>query len=295
MHQLAVFGSRGEPARLPVLRVNLARLQCELVGPLVVRDVFAMLKDHGRVEVIGGDRGPTGIENLLHARAAFCIAWEELAQLTQLSPRKDLKFVAEDLVRLTSDVDEGARRAKFIIGDLQSLTTSQRGVEQVDLARAVNQTLALLKPRTGPGVRIDTQLDPVAPVTARAGQLEQVLVNLVDNALRAVGPNGHLLVKLEAAETRFRLIVKDDGPGMTAEVKKQALEPFFTTRAPGEGSGMGLAIVAAIVSGHQGTVTLNSEPGAGTEIVIDLPLRPELPSREVAAVKRAGSRDEDRF
>ncbi|MDP1922248.1 MAG: HAMP domain-containing sensor histidine kinase [Myxococcales bacterium] len=219
----------------------------------------------------------------------------ELAQLTQLSPRKDLKFVAEDLVRLTSDVDEGARRAKLIIGDLQSLTTSQRGVEQVDLARAVNQTLALLKPRTGPGVRVDTQLEPLPLVTARAGQLEQVLVNLVDNALRAVGPHGHVLVKLEAAETRFRLIVKDDGPGMTAEVKKQALEPFFTTRAPGEGSGMGLAIVAAIVSGHQGTVTLNSEPGAGTEIVIDLPLRPELPSREVAAVKRAGARDEDRF
>ena len=202
---------------------------------------------------------------------------DELTLLTQLSPRKDLRFVAEDLARLTNDVGEGARRAKLIIGDLQSLTaTSNRGVEQVDLARAVNQTISLLKPRTGPGVRIETTLVAVPTVMARAGQLEQVLVNLVDNALRAVGEHGVIRVKLDLVAAGIRLVVADDGPGMLPEVRRQALEPFFTTRLPGEGSGMGLAIVAAIVRGHQGTLTLNSEPGQGAEVVIELPLHVEL-------------------
>lgn len=201
----------------------------------------------------------------------------ELEQLTRLAPEKDLKFVATDLARLTGDVGEGARRAKLIIGDLQSLTAaSQRGVEQVDLGRAIGQTLALLQPRKGPGVSIVTDLSPVPLLTARAGQLEQVLVNLVDNALRAVGDQGTIRVGLTADGERVRLSVADDGPGMTPEVRRQALEPFFTTRAPGEGSGLGLAIVAAIVRGHRGTLTLKSQPGHGTEVVAELPLVSDL-------------------
>lgn len=202
---------------------------------------------------------------------------EELAQLTRLSPRKDLKFVAEDLARLTADVGEGARRAKLIIGDLQSLTaTSHRGVEEVDLARAINQSIALLAPRTGPGVRIETAIAAVPPVAARAGQLEQVVVNLVDNALRAVGERGVISVALENRPGGVHLEVKDDGPGMAPEVRKQAFEPFFTTRQPGEGSGMGLAIVAAVIRGHQGTIELESAPGQGTKVIIELPLKADL-------------------
>lgn len=202
---------------------------------------------------------------------------EDLARLTRLSERKDLAYVATDLARLTADVAEGARRAKLIIGDLQGLTaTSQRSVEEVDLARAVRQTLSLLEPRKGPQVQVEAQLGDLPPVTARAGQLEQVLVNLVDNALRAVGERGTVRVTASAAGERVRLEVSDDGPGMTDEVRQHALEPFFTTRAPGEGSGLGLAIVATVVKDHQGTLKLDSAPGRGTRVTIELPARQEL-------------------
>jgi signal transduction histidine kinase len=202
---------------------------------------------------------------------------EEVRALTRLAERKDLAFVAEDLARLTSDIGEGARRVQLIITDLQSLTAAaQRGIERVELHRIVRQTVSLLEARVPSAVQLDTVLNPVSPLPARAGQLEQVLVNLTDNALRAVSDRGKVRIFVGEAEGQAIVRVTDDGPGMTAEVKAQAFEPFFTTRPAGEGSGLGLAIVASIIRGHRGTVALTSEPGHGTEVELRLPIRAGL-------------------
>jgi signal transduction histidine kinase len=202
---------------------------------------------------------------------------DELFHLTHLTDQKDLSFVADDLSRLTVDIGEGARRAHLIISDLQGLTTAaQRGVEQVNLQRVVRQTISLLEPGVPPGVHLEAELTSGPTLPARAGQLEQVLVNLTDNALRAVGENGTVRIYLGEADGHAVVKVSDDGPGMTDEAKRLAFEPFFTTRAAGEGSGLGLAIVASIVRAHHGTVTLMSEPGVGTEVELRLPLHSQL-------------------
>jgi len=201
----------------------------------------------------------------------------ELRRLTHLTENKDLSFVADDLSRLTADIGEGARRAHLIISDLQSLTTAaQRGLEEVNLHRVVRQTISLLDPGVPPGVTLKAELTSVSTLCARAGQLEQVLVNLADNALRAVGDKGTVRIYVGEEEGHAVVKVSDDGPGMTAEVKRQAFEPFFTTRAAGEGSGLGLAIVASIVRAHHGTVTLTSEPGSGTQVELRLPFGADL-------------------
>ena len=206
----------------------------------------------------------------------------ELLRLTHLTQSKDLAFVADDLSRLTADIGEGARRAHLIISDLQSLTTAaQRGVEEVNLHRVVRQTISLLDPSVPPGVELEAQLTSVPSIPAFAGQLEQVLVNLTDNALRAVGEKGTVRIYVGQVEGHAVIRVCDDGPGMTVEVKRQAFEPFFTTRAAGEGSGLGLAIVASIVRAHHGTVTLKSDPGRGTEVELLLPFDAHLSAARV--------------
>ncbi|HEV8547625.1 MAG TPA: HAMP domain-containing sensor histidine kinase, partial [Polyangiaceae bacterium] len=198
---------------------------------------------------------------------------EQILALTRLTPQKDLAFVVGDLARLTSDVSEGARRAALIIGDLQNLTaTTRRGQELVDLARVARQTVALLEPRAPEGVRFELALSTTPPVEARAGELEQVLLNLADNAMRAVGSGGTVHIELGATDGQLELVVRDDGPGLTDEAKQRAFEPFFTTRPAGEGSGLGLAIVAAIVRAHHGTIVVTSEPGTGARFVVRLPL-----------------------
>jgi len=217
---------------------------------------------------------------------------DELHALTQLAEHKDLRFVSEDLRRLTSDIAEGARRAQLIISDLQNLTSAaQRGVELLDLHGVVRQTLSLLAPRVPAGVTLESDLAPVPPLPARAGQIEQVLVNLTDNALHAVGQKGR--VKIYAGRDGADAVVRviDDGPGMTATVRQQAFEPFFTTRLAGEGSGLGLAIVASIVRGHRGIVKCSSEPGVGTEVEVRLPLEGDLITQIELSSATDGPRD----
>ncbi len=209
---------------------------------------------------------------------------EALRALTHFSEKKDLAYVVSDLSKMMSDIAEGARRTTLIIRDLQALTpTGKRALENVDLHRVVAQTVALLKPRVPPGVELVPELQAGASevVEARAGELEQVLVNLVDNAIRAVGERGTIRVRVAREAHDIVVSVVDDGPGMPPEVQKRALEPFFSTRPPGEGSGLGLAIAASIAREHQGSLALQSEVGWGTQATLRLPVklaRPALPA-----------------
>lgn len=201
---------------------------------------------------------------------------DELQALTRLNAKKDLAFVAKDLAALTADISEGARRAHLIISDLHSLSSARRGVVTVDLAQVARQTEALLKPRLPAGVRLELALDGAPTLSARAGQLEQVVLNLADNALRAVGARGVVRLEVSATPEDAVVCIIDDGPGMAADVKERVFEPFFTTRRAGEGSGLGLAIVAAIVRAHQGRVTVESAPGRGATFEVRLPLENDL-------------------
>lgn len=188
----------------------------------------------------------------------------------RLSPRKDLAFVERDLDKLLADMEEGARRAKLIVADLQSLTsplgTAGRTIERVDVARVVAQSVRLLTPSKPEGVTITVDAPPCDPIRARAGEIEQAVVVLVDNALRAVGGAGTIAVRLSTAGDARVIEVEDDGPGMTEEVRARAVEPFFTTRAAGEGSGLGLAIAAGVAEHHRGSLAIDSAPGRGTRV-----------------------------
>lgn len=197
----------------------------------------------------------------------------EVRQLTQLTENKDLKFVCHDLGRIITDVDDGAHRAQLIIRNLQQLTAAGRQTrEPVDLPGLVEKALSELAPRVPAGVRITTSCDEAVTVLAHAKQLHQALLQVLDNALHAVGERGAIDVRLRRVDEKAILSIRDDGPGMTETVKQRALEPFFTTRPPGSGSGLGLAVVATIVRAHQGTLTIDSEVGNGTSIELTLPV-----------------------
>jgi two-component system NtrC family sensor kinase len=200
----------------------------------------------------------------------------ELAALVHLDGKRDLAYVATDLAAVTEDIAEGARRAKLIVGDLQRLTArSGRALEPVDLVRAVEQTRALFAPRLPSGVTLTVTHEPVPELRARAGELEQVLVNLVDNAIRAVGERGRVAIELSHADDAVVLVVRDDGCGMSAADQARATEPFFTTRTAGEGAGLGLAIAASIVESHGATMSIESASGVGTSVTVRCAVAPQ--------------------
>ena len=114
-------------------------------------------------------------------------------------------------------------------------------------------------------------------VTGDPGQLQELVLNLITNALEAMGQGGTLTVATEAVagergRAMVRLSVGDTGPGIAPEVLARAFEPFFTTRPGAGGTGLGLAICRRIAREHGGRIRLESAPGAGTQAVVELPL-----------------------
>jgi signal transduction histidine kinase len=124
------------------------------------------------------------------------------------------------------------------------------------------------------------------PTVIDPGQVTQLLMNLTVNARDAMPDGGRLTIKAtEIPDGGVRLVVEDTGHGMSEETVAKAFDPFFTTKPPGSGTGLGLATVYGIVSQAGGTVALDSSPGRGTCVTIDLPAReplypPTLPRRE---------------
>ena len=167
---------------------------------------------------------------------------------------------------------EAGRRIQRLARDLVAYAKPQAArTEPVDLAAAVEEAIRLAKPRLKDrSANVERRLDPCAPVEGNRSSLVQVILNLVTNAAYALAQGGRVAVSLTPDGDDVRLVVEDDGAGMTADVAARAFEPFFTTRG-GEGIGLGLPIVRGIVERHGGTVSLETAPGAGTKVTVRLP------------------------
>jgi signal transduction histidine kinase len=163
---------------------------------------------------------------------------------------------------------------------------------RVDLAAVTREALLMLRPTIPATVLINEEIEEVPLILADPGQIQQVVVNLVTNAVQAIGDGmGTITVSLSAAigsrsptGNFIKLRVIDTGCGMDAETKNRIFEPFFTTKIVGEGTGLGLSVVHGIVTNHGGSIEVGSEPGKGTEFAIFLPvLGPVATSVEAAA------------
>ena len=180
-----------------------------------------------------------------------------------------------------------ARRAKGVVRQILAFAR-RRPPESapVDVAREVREELSLVRAATPANVEIRARTDASAgAVRADPTQLHQVLLNLCANARDAMGARGGVLdVIVERVEapsagapsglapgSYVRLAVSDTGDGMDAATRARAVEPYFTTKAVGAGSGLGLSVVHGIATGLGGAVALESAPGTGTRVEVWLP------------------------
>jgi PAS domain S-box-containing protein len=185
-------------------------------------------------------------------------------------------------------VQQACRRARDLIRQMLTFSRGRRAdPRELPLAPLIEESVRLLRP-TVPGT-IAVEVDPVdaqLTVTADPVQLQQVLLNLCINARDAVGDRGRIGIGARALTVEqgacascgrairggfIEIAVSDTGPGISAEARQHVFEPFFSTKAPGRGSGMGLATVHGIVHEHGGHVLLDSEPGQGARFRVLLP------------------------
>ena len=121
-------------------------------------------------------------------------------------------------------------------------------------------------------VRITRQLDPALPmIRSDRAQLQQVILNLLNNALDAVSNGGQIVVATRAIDDLVEVQIGDDGVGIPRELRDRIFDPFFTTKEPGKGSGLGLSICHTVMQQLNGSITFDSEPGRGTTFRVRLP------------------------
>ncbi|MFZ6005298.1 MAG: PAS domain S-box protein [Actinomycetota bacterium] len=181
-----------------------------------------------------------------------------------------------------ADVEEALRAAERATGLTHQLLVfarhGQSEIGPVDLNAVINDMTTMLRRLIGEHVEVRPDLDPDLPfVEADRTQIEQAIVNLIVNAGDAMPDGGVVTISTRSEISGSRdgrdvvLDVADTGAGMTADVLEHALDPFFTTKAPGRGTGLGLATVYGAVTQAGGGFEIHSEPGSGTAVTLRLP------------------------
>jgi signal transduction histidine kinase len=191
------------------------------------------------------------------------------------------------------------RRANDLTRSLVAFSGKQERHPRLhDLNRVIGELQPLLSSIAGEGIEFVTDFDSdLRPVRMDRGQLEQVVLNLVANARSAMPHGGQLTIETRnlaasvpgnvphspEADCYVQLVVSDTGVGMSAATQARVFEPFFTTRAPGQGSGLGLAMVHGIITQSGGQISVSSEVGRGARFEIRLPDASHEASSERAA------------
>ncbi|WP_414563529.1 MULTISPECIES: GAF domain-containing protein [unclassified Anabaena] len=206
----------------------------------------------------------------------------------------DLEFLREDLPKTISSMQMGAERIRSIVLSLRNFSRlDEADNKAVDLHEGIENTLLILQHRLKSSANLSSieiikDYGNLPLVECYAGQMNQVFMNILSNAIDALEEQGikakaennlsspKIWISTQVSLDKCRLLVRiaDNGPGMTEEVKKRIFDPFFTTKSVGKGTGLGLAIsYQIVVEKHGGVMECISEIGKGTEFWIEIPIQ----------------------
>jgi len=194
-------------------------------------------------------------------------------ELEQLARDSDFDFVLEDFQQILEESSDGIDRVARIVADLKDFSrVDSVGSEQLTIKHMVNSACNMLNSRLPAGVSLELELAEAGIVQCEAAKLVHALYSLLDNALLAVADEGCIHVATGRTNDQGWIRVRDTGPGMSEETCRRALEPFFTTRPVGAGTGLGLTVVNDVVTALDGRLEITSVPGQGTTVTIQLPI-----------------------
>ncbi len=185
----------------------------------------------------------------------------------------DLEYTVGNLPRLLERTRDGLGRIQQIVRDLRVFARLDEGtLNEVDLNEGISSTITIVQGHARKKhVRIDKDLGELPPLTCFGAKLNQVVMNLVMNAIDACPEGGAVTVRTRADEGGVRLDVVDTGCGIDPAIRERIFDPFFTTKPVGVGTGLGLSISYGIVQDHGGTIEVDSTPGQGSRFTVRLP------------------------
>jgi signal transduction histidine kinase len=188
---------------------------------------------------------------------------------------------AEELAGI---MGRGAERTAAIVRDLRTFSRlGEAKRKAVDLHEGLEVTVRLLEPQWRDRITIHRDYGTLPPVECDPGQLNQVLMNLLENACDAIAGTGNIWIGTRADTDTVEISIRDDGRGIPPEVVGRIFDPFFTTKDVGRGTGLGLAVSHTVIASHGGRIAVESTPGVGTTFRVTLPASARLASASGAA------------
>jgi len=194
-----------------------------------------------------------------------CLAQNLVRELEEPDLRERVGLILREAQRIDAIV-------RVLLGYSHAGTADGMRRETVDLHTCVGEAITLVRlSREAKGVPCDNQVPAGLHVSGDRQRLIQVFVNLVSNACDASPPGTPVTVGAEGTTQGVKVFVQDRGTGMDPSTRERMFEPFYTTKPPGQGTGLGLPLVAAIVREHGGSLRVDTRPGAGTTVEVELP------------------------
>jgi signal transduction histidine kinase len=251
--------------KLSAMGQLLARLSHEINNPLTaihnnlpsVREYFELL---------------TGV--LRCCREQLAAHPEAARELERLWREKELDFVLQDTPEALETMRDATERIRSMLADLRAFLRGGRpSLEPGDLNEVVGETVELVRRSLPSGTRLDVRCGEVPRFCFHRGQMGQVVLNLLRNALDALGEQGEVRVSTAVRDGMVELVVADDGPGIPPALRSRVFEPFFTTKDVGKGTGLGLVICRQLITeNHGGTLELDVSVERGACFRVRLPL-----------------------
>ncbi len=178
---------------------------------------------------------------------------------------------------------EGARRVKELVSNLRTFSRLDEGTfKTINVQESIESVLLFLRHKTDGRIQVERNYGNVETLSCLAGELNQVLMNVIANAIDSIPGDGKITLTTAQEDGNFVIRVRDTGNGIPEAIRHRIFEPFFTTKPIGQGTGLGLAISYGIVQAHHGSMEFSSKDGEGTEFVVKIPS--SLPHAEAGTI-----------
>ncbi len=204
------------------------------------------------------------------------VGWmEELLQEEDFKDSNNLKEYEKSLQKIERHKERARKVVHNLLGFARRMEPTQ---EEVDINQVLNQTMELMNNHArNNNVEMISEFQEDLPfIYSDQSRLQQVFLNLISNALDAIGQNGSVCIATRDKGSQVNIIIKDNGPGIPKSIQSKIFDPFFTTKNKGHGTGLGLSVTYNIVQELGGNIRVESEEGQGATFYLSLPKKDKI-------------------
>jgi signal transduction histidine kinase len=199
---------------------------------------------------------------------------EKLKEIEKLKEKVEYAEALREINKLIESIKTGTERTTEIVKGLRTFSRLDEDVLKVaSIHEGLDSTLILLRNKYKDRIEIQRKYGSLPDIECYPGQLNQVFMNIISNAIDAIEGKGTITISTLKTNAKVQISIRDTGTGIPEKIRTRIFEPFFTTKDVGHGTGLGLSISHGIIEKHKGTIKVNSEVGNGSEFVISLPVK----------------------